>query len=133
MGALTTQGFSRLDRYIEEDGDEGVLNTVVSRVAEGESLKDIARSFGMPYSVLWSFLQVEGRLERYRQAQEAAADALASEVLTVADTSEVVRDRVDARKWLASKWGPERYGDKKDGDAKVGITVIVQREGVSYG
>ena len=125
-------GWSRLDRWVEESGDGGVLNEVCSRVAEGESLKNIARSLAMPYSVLWSWLQDGDRLEKYRMAQEAAADALASEVLEVADTSEVVRDKVDARKWLASKWGKRTYGDAKDGDAKVGITVIVQRDGISY-
>lgn len=132
MGALVNIGWARLDRHVEEAGAEGVLNEVVSRVAEGESLKNIAKTLGTPYSVLWSFLSQQDRMEKYRMAQEAAADALAHEVLQVADTSEVVRDKVDARKWLASKWGKQTYGDKSDGDAKIGITVIVQRDGVAY-
>ena len=110
-----------------------MMNEVVSRVAEGESLKEIARCMGITYGVMWAFLSDGDRMEKYRQAQEAAADALAHEVLSVADTSEVVRDKVEARKWLASKWGKRTYGDKGESDAKVGITVIVQRDGVSYG
>ena len=133
MGALVNIGWSRLDRWVDESGDGGVMNEICSRVAEGDSLKGIARSVGMPYSVIWNYLQEGDRMELYRQAKEAAAESLADEVLEVADTSEVVRDRVDARKWLASKWGKRTYGDKQDGDAKVGITVIVQRDGVSYG
>ncbi len=86
----------------------------------------------MPYSVLWNYLSVGDRMELYRKAKEAAAEALADEVLEVADTSEIVRDRVDARKWLASKWARQTYGDKQDNDQKVGITVIVQRDGVAY-
>ena len=133
MGNLVRMGYARLDRWVDESGDGGVMNEICSRVAEGDSLKGIARSVGMPYSVIWNYLQEGDRMELYRQAKEAAAESLADEVLEVADTSEVVRDRVDARKWLASKWGKRTYGDKQDGDAKVGITVIVQRDGVSYG
>lgn len=133
MGALTTTSWGRLDRHIADAGEDGVMNEVVSRVAEGESLKEIARCMGITYGVMWAFLSDGDRMEKYRQAQEAAADALAHEVLSVADTSEVVRDKVDARKWLASKWGKRTYGDKGESDAKVGITVIVQRDGVSYG
>ena len=132
MGKLTRYGYALLDKMISEDGHDGVMNEIVSRVAEGESLKLIASTVGMPYSVLWAYLQSDGRMEKYRQAKEAAAEALADEVLLVADTSEVVRDRVDARKWLASKWARQTYGDKQDGDQKVGITVIVQRDGVAY-
>ena len=108
MGALIRVGYARLDRWVDEAGDGGVMNEVCSRVAEGETLKEIARTVGMPYSVLWNWLQGEGRMELYRQAKEAAAEALADEVLQVADTSEVVRDRVDARKWLAGKWARDR-------------------------
>ena len=132
MGELVRIGYARLDRWVEETGDGGVMNEICSRVAEGESLKGIAKTVAMPYSVLWNYLQSEGRMEKYRQAKEAAAEALADEVLSVADTSEVVRDRVDARKWLAGKWARQVYGEKADADQKVGITVIVQRDGVAY-
>ena len=71
-------------------------------------------------------------MEMYRKAKEAAAEALADEVLAVADSSEVVRDRVDARKWLAGKWSRATYGDKADADQKVGITVVINRDGVAY-
>ena len=132
MGALTVIGYARLDHRIQERGDEDVMNEICGRVSEGETLKNIAKTYGMPYSVLWAYLQVDGRMEKYRMAKEAAAEALADEVLSVADTSEVVRDRIDARKWLAGKWARQVYGDKQDADRNVGITVIVNRDGVSY-
>jgi hypothetical protein len=132
MGKLIRIGYRKLDELIAESEDTDVLNDIVGRVAEGESLKAIALSMGIPYSVLWAFLSVEDRMAKYRQAQEAAADALASEILSVAESSEVVRDKIDARKWLASKWGRKVYGDKNETDGKVGITVIVQREGIVY-
>lgn len=132
MGKLVAVGYSRLDRYVEEAGEDGVMNEVCSRIAEGESLKSIAQTFAMPYSVLWNFLSVGERMTAYRQAKEAAAEALADEVLTEADKSEIVRDRVDARKWLAGRWNRGVYGDKADADQKVGITVIVNRDGIDY-
>ena len=108
------------------------MNEICGRVAEGEGLKGIAKSVAMPYSVLWNFLAVGNRMELYRKAKEAAAEALADEVLAVADSSEVVRDRIDARKWLAGKWARQTFGDKQDTDAKVGITVVINRDGVAY-
>ena len=132
MGELVRIGYARLDRWVSDSGDDGVMNEICGRVAEGEGLKQIARSVQMPYSVLWNYLSQGSRMELYRKAKEAAAEALADEVLAVADSSEVVRDRIDARKWLAGKWARQTFGDKTDADAKVGITVIVQRDGVSY-
>jgi hypothetical protein len=132
MGKLIRIGYRKLDELVSESGDTDVLNDIVGRVAEGESLKAIALSMGIPYSVLWAFLSSEDRMSKYRQAQEAAADALAREILSVAESSDVVRDKIDARKWLASKWGRKVYGDKNETDGKVGITVIVQREGIVY-
>lgn len=69
--------------------------------------------------------------KQYARAREAQADALADEILDIADdgtadtiigedgveriNQEVVarsRLRVDARKWYASKLAPKKYGEK---------------------
>lgn len=82
--------------------------------------------------------------ERYARAKEAALEAMADEILDIADevagdtfeddqgnvkiAPDVVnraRLRVDTRKWLLSKLAPKKYGDKLDVDAKVGVTVTL--------
>lgn len=53
--------------------------------------------------------------EQYVRAREAQADALADEIVDIADSEEnpaKARVRVDARKWIAAKMKPKRYGDK---------------------
>jgi len=77
-------------------------------------------------------------LQRYEQAKEESADALADEMLDIADDSERdyteegrvntehvqrARLRVDTRKWIASKLKPKKYGDKLDLNANHAGTI----------
>ena len=59
--------------------------------------------------------------QQYAKAREAGADALADEIIAIADAvpigapSEEVRRaqlRIDTRKWSASKLKPKSYGDR---------------------
>lgn len=57
--------------------------------------------------------------EQYARAKEAQADAMADEIVDIADGdngADPQRDRlrVDARKWVAAKLKPKKYGDKLD-------------------
>lgn len=107
---------------------------ICERMATGESLRSICRSPGFPSEAAvrqWAIADREGFASHYARAREAQMDALAEEILEIADDSardvvvdengaektnhEVVaraRLRVDARKWLMSKIAPKRYGDK---------------------
>lgn len=76
-------------------------------------------------------------LEQYTRAKEESSDAMADEILDIADdgrndwmtingkraTNREVVDRsklrVDTRKWLMAKMKPKRYGDKLDVKAEV--------------
>jgi hypothetical protein len=106
---------------------------ICARLAEGESLRAICRDDAMPDCATvfrWLAKHDEFR-EQYTCAREAQADALADEILEIADDGrndtyldsegntrtdqEVIarsRLRVDSRKWLASKMAPKKYGDK---------------------
>jgi hypothetical protein len=101
-------------------------------MAQGESLRSICRSDGMP--ALGSVFRWVADDLRFREQYEAAmaqrAEGLFEEILEIADSSvgdttvvdgvsksnfEVVarsRLRVDARKWMLSKMLPKKYGDK---------------------
>ena len=116
MGNIAKLGWQRMDVLVSEHGAEDVLHMVCDQVANGMSLSEIGGNEGIPYSVLWRWLNAEGRMEAYRVALEARADKEAHDVLHIADgaTAEevgVAKLRVDARKWAASKWDRERYGE----------------------
>ncbi len=109
--------------------------SVCAAIAEGMSLRKVCELPGMPAMstfLRWMADEQHAELrEQYARAREAQADALAEEILQIADDgrndTQVDEDgnvfidhdviarsrlRVDARKWLASKMAPKKYGDK---------------------
>jgi hypothetical protein len=106
---------------------------ICAQIAEGKSLRTICAAGGMPglRTIMQWLADREGFQQQYARAREAQADALAEEILDIADDgkndtyvtadgTELVnhdhiarsRLRVDSRKWLASKLKPKKYGDK---------------------
>jgi hypothetical protein len=109
---------------------------ICRRMAEGESLREICRTEGMPAEStvrLWAVEDREGFAAHYTRAREAQMDRWAEEIVEIADdgsndwserqtrggTETVVdsehinrsRLRVDTRKWIMAKLAPKRYGD----------------------
>lgn len=95
----------------------------------GESLRDIGDKLGVSSSTLLRWLEAEpARQERYARAREEAAEAMASEIIAIADEPPPItafgsvdsaavqhqRLRLEARKWVASKLKPRAFGDKLD-------------------
>ena len=105
-------------RYSEEIAEE-----ILSRMADGQSLRQICRDTHMPDPsavIQWANKDADFA-QRYARARETLADLYADELVELADsvrrgaTSEEVnaaRLAVDTRKWIASKLMPRRYGDK---------------------
>lgn len=114
------------------------IEAICERIANSESLRSIAESIGVSQGsvIVW----LAEFPEQYARAREFQADALADEIMAIADESamdtyvdengntrtnqEVVarsRLRVDSRKWIASKFKPKMYGEKLnlDGEFKV--------------
>jgi hypothetical protein len=104
-------------------------------IAEGHSLRAICRERNdMPaMSTVFKWLNlVPAFAEQYARAREEQAEAMADEMVAIADEAEVTakhqgedvvlaldataiarnRLRVDARKWVASKLKPKKYGDR---------------------
>lgn len=112
--------------------------TILTRIAEGESLRQITMEQGMPChaSVYLWLLQYPEFSENYAKARNDQAETLADEIIAIADEppAEVTddkgvsrtdsgwvswqRNRVEARKWVAAKLKPTKYGDvlKLQGD-----------------
>lgn len=109
-------------------------------IAEGLSLRSIAAAEGMPSksTIMRWLAQREDFRDQYARAKELQADALAEEMLDIADDAandwmeihdkdgksagfklngehvQRSRLRIEARKWLLSKLQPKKYGDRLD-------------------
>lgn len=110
-----------------------VREAVLRRIAEGESLRQIAKDEGMPAPATvcdWAAADPVFA-EQYARAKEAQMDRYAEEILEIADDAtndwmqnkhgdktldaehvQRSRLRVDSRKWLMSKLAPKKYGEK---------------------
>ncbi len=99
--------------YTPEIGTE-----IMGRIAEGMSLKRTCEPAHLPcIATVYTWFKTQaGFLEAYMRAKEDAADAMAEEILDIADDTleDVQRSRlkVDARKWIAAKLKPKKYGDR---------------------
>ncbi|WP_425280324.1 hypothetical protein [Sinorhizobium fredii] len=108
---------------------------ILEKLSIGKSLREICSAEGMPSESLarkW-VMQDEDFGAQYARAREAGMEALADEILQIADSQEGdilktedgreivnhdaiqrARLRVDTRKWLMSKIAPKKYGDRLD-------------------
>lgn len=122
---------SRPCEYTPETAD-----AICSRLADGESLRSVCRDEQMPdCKTVFSWMRrFPEFLQQYARAKEESADALADEMLEIADNGtndwmerhgkddagwvangehiQRSRVRIDTRKWLASKLKPKKYGEK---------------------
>jgi hypothetical protein len=102
------------------DFTQELADRICAQLSEGNSLRSVCRQESMPSATtVFNWLRTNpGFLEQYARAKEESADALADEMLDIADNTDEEaqsrRVRVDTRKWIASKLKPKKYGDKID-------------------
>jgi hypothetical protein len=142
---ITKKKMGRPTKYSQELAAE-----ILTRIAEGESLRKITMEAGMPShsSVYLWLLQSPDFSDKYVRAREEQAETLADEIVALADEKpkEVTDDkgngridngwvtwqknRVDARKWVASKLKPKKYGDRVThaGDAENPLEIKANTE-----
>lgn len=105
---------------------------ICERMSHGETVRKICADAHMPHERTvrgWNFIVPEFA-PLYARARELQADALADQVIDVADdiglTPEDRRLMTDSRKWAAAKFSPKRYGDRTtvagDPDAPLVVT-----------
>jgi hypothetical protein len=122
-------------------GDEPIYTLelaieICARLAEGRSLKSVCEDADMPSRQTvfrWLWADTENFKQKYYDAKEASAEAIAEEMFDIADDSgrdvimtrggrEVVNReftersklRIETRKWYLSKIKAKKYGDKLD-------------------
>lgn len=119
---------------------QDIADEFCSRIAQGRSVRSVCAADDMPcMKTIFSWLaRREDFAQQYARAKEASADALADEMLDIADdgTNDWMeihdkdgacvgyklngeatarsRLRVETRKWLAGKLKPKKYGEKVD-------------------
>lgn len=129
-----------------------IATTICEQLIEGKSLRQICEQPGMPNkATVLRWLADEKRAvfrDQYARAREMQAEAIADEILEIADDGrndwmEIVgkegdtvgwrvngeavqrsRLRVDSRKWLLSKMLPKKYGETKDANEDSGDVKI---------
>ena len=107
----------RPTKYTKKLADE-----ICSLLSSGKSIREVCEKPGMPSpATIFNWLLDEDKeefLENYERAQEARADMMFEELISIADSKNknVMRDRlrVDTRKWVLSRMKPKKYGDKLD-------------------
>lgn len=109
-----------------------VFDVICERLADGESLREICASKGMPTksNVIRWLAANEAAADQYARARELQADHEFDEIKAIADMAsaedvQVARLRVDARRWRVGKLRPKVYGDKLDVDHSGGIHLHV--------
>lgn len=119
-----------------------LVDRICARLAQGESMRSVARDEEMPaLSTIFKWLREHKEFsDQYAIAKEESADALVDDMLDIADNQVeqplivdglplqvdgklvMVKDavsvnharlRVDTRKWAASKLKPKKYGDRQ--------------------
>lgn len=116
---------------------DSIADTICEALADGQSLRTICLAEGMPNrATVFRWLVVnETFRDQYARARDAQAEALADEILDIADDGSndwmerfddeggnigwkengeaMARSklRVEARKWVASKLMPRKYGE----------------------
>lgn len=143
----TKHPVGRPSKYSQELADD-----VCSYLSTGESLRTVCTHKGMPEArTIFRWLrEKEDFCQQYTRAKQEAADALAEEIIDIADDgtndymtitkgdySYNVEDkevtnrsklRVETRKWIMAKMKPKKYGDKVDvtsGGEKIETNTIV--------
>lgn len=94
---------------------------ICAALVDGKSLRTICKAKGMPAKgTVFVWLRDKPEfLAMYTAAREDQADALADEIIEIADKpyktkAEIAQARmkIDTRKWVAGKLRPKKYGDR---------------------
>ncbi len=122
-------GWAELDSLIEHIGEDGVLRMFCTRISEGESPIDIARSNGVPWYAFRGWLEDSSdRMNAWDLADRCFADGLVYEGLREvrnAGLEEVplARMRDESYKKMAAKLNKLKWGEQKQGVVIEGMTM----------
>lgn len=130
MADLVSNGWAKLDAIVSQNGKDWLRETLVTRVAEGESPNEIARSFGLPYVVIRKWIE-ENAADLVGLARRAHADILVSEALKHIDEAQiedvaVARLKAETKLKIAGKMDRGTWGEGGSvGGGFGGVTIVI--------
>lgn len=131
MGKLTSVGYANLDALIAEHGAEWLGGQVITRIAEGDEPKAIARSLGVHWVCLKRWLE-EHAADDIALARRAHSDSLVWDALdevrnTDVDNLQVAKARADVYLKVAGKASKAEWGDgvQVGGGGMGNITIVI--------
>lgn len=135
MGAIMNDRDLKFLEMTSEERAEATLAEMAQRVADGEKLTAVCSAWGIPHSRFAAWISDKPEREGiYRAAQRLRADALISDNLTIAATTQegqtvkegpdgivtTTEDMLGHRKLqietnfkVAARWDPARFGDSQ--------------------
>ena len=131
MGKLLKIGYARLDVLIAEHGEEWLGGHIITRIADGDNPREIARSLDVHYVCLKRWID-EHAAEDVAFAKMAFADGLVAEALdemknTDVDNLQVAKARADVYLKVAGKASKVEWGDavQVGGGGMGNITIVI--------
>jgi hypothetical protein len=101
---------------------------VIQRIGEGQATLPLLAAIGANWGEFWRALDSDPLLAaEYSRARERKADTFADDIVEIADNDEDpqrARNRIDARKWVASKLQPRTYGDRIDMNVQGQVDLV---------
>ena len=99
---------------------EGFWREFFYRIGNGESLRGVSKSLGVPFQSVWSsIMSCEKRRIAYEDAKISRAHYHSAKIEEILEDLEkgriepkIARVSIDARKWLAAKMYPKFFSDK---------------------
>lgn len=124
--------------------DQEVIKAeILDWIVCGKSLSAYLKQEGKPsYSLVCRWLREDAEfVQNYARAREEQADTFADELMEIADEEPPCDDngktdaawiawqknRIEARKWIASKMKPKRYGDRQQIDQNVQMEMSIEQ------
>lgn len=111
---------------------KALVDAVIKRIENGENLKSATKTEGTTPQLFTYYIRSDKEaLLAYDRAKELRADLLADEIIEIADEEQdaaKARNRIDARKWIASKHYSKRYGDRIDLNVSMQIDIAATLE-----
>lgn len=131
MGEIANMRYAVLDNLIAEHGTEWLVGQIITRMAEGDEPKDIARSLGVHYVYLKRWLE-EHAADDIALARRAYSDSLVWDALdevrnTDVDNLQVAKARADVYLKVAGKASKAEWGDgvQVGGGGMGNITIVI--------
>lgn len=114
-----------------------VEDRIIEGLCDGIPLRELCRQDGMPnWRTVYDWISADADLAaRIAHARDLGFDAIAEDILDIADDTPAISDhvqrskmRIDTRLKLLACWSPKRYGNKQDVSIgnKEGETLKVQ-------